>query len=290
VKWNDSNYLKTGTQWYYGEVIYPVYNSTIKYDDYNSLKSIGDTIINNRTCYKINHQRNKPLCYGFEQEAYVYQSNDTLYFLNSKTEKFVPLYVYGANKGDSWTVEYPSGNVKVVVDSISSVEALGQTLKLQYVRYLYLGDNYSTVSSTYESKIITNIGDVNYLFMSNIFALPYCDEFQVAHKGLRCYVHPDYGTYKIGTLDCSYVTAIPEINTSPVKVYINLSGDLKIESELLSNRCTFELMDVRGIVILRAGVNATLNTVLLGNLNSGLYIYRLSSNGKLLKTDKIVKF
>jgi hypothetical protein len=289
-KWSDPDYLKTGTQWYYGEIVYPFGTPTIKYDDFNSLKSIGDTIINNLVCHKLNHVRNRPTCYGYEQQVYIYQSNDTVYFLNSNTKKFSTLYVYGANEGDSWTVNYPQGAVKVQVDSISSLWTMAQWLKVQYVTYSMIFPNSGGSIFTHSSKIIEGIGDENYYFNSFIFYRPFCDDFSWFPNGLRCYVHPDYGTYHVpGTLDCSYVTAVPNQKYSSLKVIINSSGIMSIEGELGAESNTFELLDIKGSVIMRTQISSDKNTINMSGFTKGLYMYRISNNGMMMKSGKVVK-
>lgn len=287
-RWDDIYSLKTNTQWFYSETVYPVYSPTIHYEDYNLLKSIGDTIINGVKCNILSHVRGNAGCASFESPAYVYQSNDTVHFYNSQKKGFSTLYVYGTEVGDSWTVEYPLGNVKVKVDSMSSVQALGRTLKLQFVTYS------SVLQTVYEytpkSTIIEYIGDINYFFQSSILQREWvCDEFGKDRTGLRCYVHPDYGTYKTGATACDFVTAISKPEYSSIKVYIASSGVLQIESEMHIEPYTFELIDLRGIVILKTELNANRNTVNIGNFSNGLYMYRLTNNGKLLKSGKIVK-
>ncbi len=292
-KWSDRNYFKAGTQWYYGEKFWiaPNHPEYVSYN-YHSLKSVGDSTINGIKCNKIIQVRTAPECYAYKPTVFMYQSNDTVYFYNSVSKRFSTLYVFSAKAGDTWTVEYPAGKVQVIVDSVKSLYALLKPLNVQYVKYQYkyVSDNPTTLTSEYNSKIIEGIGDTQYLFMSNIFNLPLCDNLSAEQTGLRCYIHHDYGTYNTGTLACDYVTAILEINqNTAIKVYMTKSGDLKIESELLSNPCIFELLDSSGVLILSAEVNANQNLVKLGNISNGLYIYRLSSNGKLLKTDKIIK-
>jgi len=288
-KWSDVNSLKTNTQWYYGQIDYPFYTSTIKYENYNSLKSIGDTTINNIKCNILSQVRGNAGCASYENITFVYQSNDTVFFYNSNTNKFSTMYVYGADKGDSWTVAYPYADVSVVVDSVGSLNALGNTLKVQYVTFSGLGYSYYSVSEN--STIIENIGDINYFFKSSEFHPGLvCDEFGIDRTGLRCYVHPDLGTFSRGTVACDYVTtALSNTEYKLVKVYLTSPDNLKIESEMLTDPCTFELMDMRGSVLLRTKVNAKKSSIDFSNYNKGLYLYRLINKGKLLKTGKIVK-
>ena len=148
-------------------------------------------------------------------------------------------------------------------------------------------DNQGTF--TYISSIIVGIGDIMYYFNSNIYWLPTCDE-SVVYTGLRCYVHPDFGTYHVsGTLDCAYVTEIPKNTYNLLKASMDSSGILTVEGDLNTQSCTLELLDLKGSVMQQTTINASQNTVNLTLYDKGLYLYRISANGLLLKAGKIVK-
>lgn len=100
--------------------------------------------------------------------------------------------------------------------------------------------------------------------------------------------------YKKGTTTWGtplVITAIDQPEVQPdIAVYPNPATDkISISSGFLSELCIFELMDVRGIVILRAEVDANRNSVNLSGFTKGLYLYRLLDRGKLIKTGEIVK-
>ena len=281
-KWNEFDYLKTSTQWYYGERndIWPPHQAYL--DDYYSVKIIGDTVVNGKNCKVMQHLHDRPMCFGYDTQVAVFQSNDTVYFFNTESQTFSTLYVYGAIKGDFWEVNYPLGKSKVTVDSISSINLFNQTLKVQFVTYKYDDNVYLDQKST----IIEGIGDRTYFFMSNGFSVPSCD-MSVLYDGLRCYIHPDYGTYHVpGTLDCAYVTDIPKNTSKLLKINLNSLGILSLEGDLTTESCTFELIDLKGLVILKTTVNASQNSISLSRFNKGLYLYRISKDGTLLKTGK----
>lgn len=108
-----------------------------------------------------------------------------------------------------------------------------------------------------------------------------------------------YDEYKLVYYKKGYTTwgtplLISGINLPKTKpdivVYPNPATDkISISSDILTEHCIFELMDVHGIVIFRTEVDANRNMVNLKNFNKGLYLYRLIDNGKLLKTGKVVK-
>ena len=288
ARWDERDYLKKGTQWYYGERIYDQFVLNKFEDDYYSLKSIKDTIILGKSCHSLAHYRSFPDCLGYESTVFTYQSNDTVYFYNYTTNNFSTLYVYGAQKGDSWNVNYQNSTVRVLVDSVSEVSILGSQVKKFYVTYR----NIELSGGGPTSIIIEGIGDPFYFFNSNSQSntLLICDEFNSVYTGLRCYDHPDYGTYHVpGALDCAYVTDVAELNQSSLKVKLNSSGVLTVEGIQTTEPSTFELLDLKGSVMLKTTVNASLNTVNLSQYDKGLYLYRISANGVLLKAGKIVK-
>ncbi len=70
-------------------------------------------------------------------------------------------------------------------------------------------------------------------------------------------------------------------NPATDKIYVN--------SELLSEPCTFELLDLKGSVIMRTPISSVQNTVNLSQYDKGLYLYRITTNGVMIKSGKVVK-
>ncbi len=286
----EADFLRTGTQWYYGKKDYLVFSGNIFTDDYYSIKITGETVVKGKYCKVMQHFRSKPMCFGYDDTVSIYQSNDTVYFYNTTSQKFSTLYVYNAQKGDSWDIDYPNTKVTATVDSIGSEIIFWSVFKVQYVTYsmVFPKDN-GNLMPVSKSKIIEGIGDIMYYFNSNIYWLPLCDE-SVAYTGLRCYVHPGFGTYHVpGTLDCTYVTEVPRQNYSTLKVRLNSLGILSIDGDLSTEPCTLELIDLKGSIILKTTVNASQNTVNLSQYDKGMYLYRISDKEGLLKAGKIVK-
>ena len=63
----------------------------------------------------------------------------------------------------------------------------------------------------------------------------------------------------------------------------------KISIDNLTEPCSIELLDLKGSVMLRTTVTTSENTLNLSQYDKGLYLYRISTNGALLKAGKIVK-
>lgn len=75
---------------------------------------------------------------------------------------------------------------------------------------------------------------------------------------------------------------------SNIAVLPNPATD-KISINNLTEPCMLELLDLKGSVMLRTTVNASENTLNVSQYDKGLYLYRISANGALLKAGKIVK-
>ncbi|MEI6555803.1 MAG: T9SS type A sorting domain-containing protein, partial [Paludibacter sp.] len=80
-----------------------------------------------------------------------------------------------------------------------------------------------------------------------------------------------------------------QINIKPnIFVLPNPSTD-KINIDNLTESCTFELLDLKGSVMLRTTINASEKTINVSQYDKGLYLYRISGKEGLMKTGKIVK-
>ena len=77
-------------------------------------------------------------------------------------------------------------------------------------------------------------------------------------------------------------------SNTQLTLYLNPATD-KISIDNLTELYTFDLLDLKGSVMLKTNVNASQNTVNLSQYDKGLYLYRISANGVLLKAGKIVK-
>lgn len=285
-QWSDIDFLIKNTEWYYEKKSYSsIIPNTTPEISYLKLKSTADTIINNKYCKTISMLSGNAGCFQYHNTVYMYQSNDTAYFYNKTLNKFSILNVYGAQKNDTWNIEYERGNIKVVVDSVSTVNLYGKQLKELFVRYQDFSYDINNPSE-YKSKITEGIGDNIYMFKSNIFYLPLCDEF-AEYSGLRCYIHTAYGTYHIGTLACDYATTGTNFpSAQSIKVYNSSDNTIRIQ---LANACQLELLDYSGRVLSTVTINSDDYSYNSTYISKGLYIYRITRNSILLQTGKIIK-
>jgi len=98
--------------------------------------------------------------------------------------------------------------------------------------------------------------------------------------------------YKKGSTTWGVPLVISGVNQpkaeSNITVLPNPTID-KISINNLTETCTFELLDLKGSVMLRTTVSTSENTINVSQYDKGLYLYRISANGALLKAGKRVK-
>ncbi|MFZ4454760.1 MAG: hypothetical protein ACOYOT_00915 [Bacteroidales bacterium] len=241
------SFAPKSTEWYYGLTIFSNSSDSVNNNyDYIHLSSEKDTVINGKSCNKIILDRGNMLCIPLKT-AYLYQSNDTVYYY-SDIDEFSPLYVFNAGKGDLWNIRYKDGNVSVTVDSISSQNALGRSLKVQHITYRTLINNNPTYQIQYSSSIVEGIGDLEYLFRFIIHEIPNCDNRTAFHSGLRCYINPIKGTYSTSNLACDFVSGIHNTTKGFIRQYVTPIHSLKVES-LDGNISSIKLMNINGQTI-----------------------------------------
>ena len=107
-------------------------------------------------------------------------------------------------------------------------------------------------------------------------------------------IHIDLVYYKKGSQTWGTPLVLTGINQTEqnrnIFVYPNPTKEsISISLDKLTEPCIFEMLDLRGIVILRTEVELTRNSVNLDKVSNGLYMYRLLNKGKIVKTGKIVK-
>lgn len=94
----------------------------------------------------------------------------------------------------------------------------------------------------------------------------------------------EYFTLEIETIKKS-ILSIEMSSSDNNKVHFDAANQLIIIDEPLQNQFTLELIDIQGKVILRK----TENSISVANLLSGIYLYRLTRDGIIIDTGKILK-
>jgi hypothetical protein len=73
-----------------------------------------------------------------------------------------------------------------------------------------------------------------------------------------------------------------------IKVYIH-NKMLSIQTEPTSDQVSVELMDLKGTVIQRVILAENVHTLDMSYLDRGIYLYRITSDGMLLKAGKVIR-
>ncbi|MDD2799173.1 MAG: T9SS type A sorting domain-containing protein [Bacteroidales bacterium] len=264
AKTNSSKSLNTsfapvGTEWHYGFVAH-LFGPVVR-DDYYHFISVGDTLIQGKLCNTIVRDYGVNMCRESAVKTFLYQSNDTVFLYVPEMTKFTPLYVFGANTGDSWIISHPAGDVKVTVDSVSTVSLIGAEKKQQFVTYHY---NWETYDLTDKSSIIEGVGDFNYLYNYLIYELSYCDDYKKS-EGLRCYTNPDLGSHHWTDLPCDRVvdrdtSAKPYLGDSDswlISSFSPWSGEKKELSYVLKSDTVVNLLIYKKVYASNSLINTT---------------------------------
>ena len=174
--------FQIGTKWYYNKQSLTSYPS----HGYVVYEVVGDTLIENKSCKRVlstsvsadgstSKQHDKFIFYENSKSIY--------YYLNGK---FDLMYDFGLNKGDELKVKILSDASNnpvspLIIDSTSTIQVNGQTLKVQYVSWSYM-DPFQNVIVKGERKLIESIGNEDaFLFTPSCLQSEY-----FAYLGLRC--------------------------------------------------------------------------------------------------------
>lgn len=111
--------------------------------NYTVYRTSKDTLYETRLCSKVEGKKYTALStYTNLPTQYIYTSNDTVFYYNFNFSKFLPLYKFNVNKGDTLKFHVPylvtgaSDSFRVVVDSVYNIIVDGNTLREVDTRYL----------------------------------------------------------------------------------------------------------------------------------------------------------
>lgn len=153
-------------------------------------------------------------------------------------------------------------SLRIIAYSPSQKAFTGKSGSILTIPFLTNGLPVGSYSLTFSNSLLSNVKSENILY-----------------------------SVKNGVLDVMLSTGVEKlINENEVHIYPNPASDhIYISTEMLTECCTFELMDMRGVVVLRKPVDTSKNIINIESLTNGLYIYRLINNGRMLKLGKILK-
>lgn len=263
-----TNWAPIGAKWYYN----------LNEDDYTTIESIGDTIIQNKNCsiLKLFHPLDSLKISTYNEDGKVW------YF---KSGKFYKLYDFASKVGDTWQVVDifnlcgADSLITIKVDSVGTTLINGNSLK--YIVVSFLSNDewgfhcYGDVGSSH--KIIERIGALGYLFPQRFCALDYpyrCD--------LRCYSDDQFGHYETGIVDsCNYVkddASIISLYKRPF-IYPNPTEKiLNIDLGSSSTGTTATLYSLFGEKVMKLHLDEQKRTMDLSELKEGYYILQILRN------------
>lgn len=281
-----------GATWYYSEGF--VFSGDI---GYSKIESIGDTIINSKSCKILKKSKIE----GCSNRSYIelFHENDSgeVFFYDNDLGIFQKLYDFNSGVGESWNIKlafYDGTELKIVdsikyyVDSISYININGYNLKIFHTKVETYRNYYEVYHS--KSKIIENIGDVDYMFP---WSLWFCDDNIIS--GLRCYEDNIIGFYSTGIVDsCNYTyhwTGLRKetLDKSDLLIYPNPAKDLININVKGISEFHFEIFDQSGRII-QSGVS--FDSTIQRNISvikAGFYFVRIYNAAKVIGVETLLK-
>jgi hypothetical protein len=278
----------TGADWHY-LVQNGGFGGPTNYSN-TEVKYIKDTLFMGKPAHVLGTNISNFITPGFSSDnIFVYTSNDSVYFYNSKTNnQWQLLYSFGTSIGQSWQTYLQDQNgvdtINVKVDSVKYTVINSVSLKTLFVTYTEI--NHPNYPHIYHSVIYDRIGDVNYLFnfFPDVFAL--CDGCSII-QGLLCYSDSTLGLYQPDTSKaCNYSTSINKLKNinDELKVYPNPSNGI-FQVTASGNIDELKVTDILGQSVYEAKPHATNTTIEIAN--AGVYFISITS-GKETSIKKVV--
>jgi len=265
-----------------------------KYNLTEVLKIAEDTIIGYQI-YKKLISAYDSLADGYKTIGYLREDRiaKKVYFKPKSQNEFL-LYDFDVIPNDTIKITNPgSGSSLVYINVVLSVDSI--LIDNEAHKRITLNSRLAgiTQGNAFDNQIwIEGIGGTKGLLTSYS---PMMTGGEI--NNLLCFSKNDALIFKnevYGFDNCFYWeknTGIDELKgSSDPLVFPNPTNDLfYFKSNLLPAACMVEILDITGTVIFNAEVDANRNSVNIGELSGGLYIFRLIYKGKLLKSGKIVK-
>jgi hypothetical protein len=282
-EFKDCNSLElSDTKSYFGENACWSYKATEYYYQYGgifitqgrSASLGGDTLINNIKYKKF---------YGVDRFAAVRQVGQKVYVkTNDQTNEFL-LYDFSVKAGDTIFSTSAQGELsrRPIVSHVDSVTMYnGERRKRIYVGGDVWIEGIGSISDFLHATREYVTCDCNSSYQLISFAR---EEHVRFYNSELCKAYSSCS----GVIDDVKIVSGDENSLSifpnPVSDWLSV----KFVDNIVD--CSITLFDVQGRSVLQKQLNSFQNTVSVGSLSNGLYMYRLTNNGRLLKTGKVVK-
>jgi len=262
------NFGLIGTEWFYSE---SAGGNCPGNCEYVHFKSVADTIIQGKTTHKITQTYYK---FGgdtaFLEPLYVYNQSDTTFRYSFSKSRFLTLFIFNRNQGDTITLDYPptylniphplnDTTYRLVIDSVINKTIDGVPLKEYRITAL---DNYQFYNY---GSFMDRIGGLDWLF-------PRSAIFPEAGGPIRCYKDSQIDTsYQSVTCDYILPASISKLsNNYDIEIYPNPTSDI-ITVRTNQKIIKIDLYDLTG-KLLETTSRLTLD---FSNFNAGQYIIKI---------------
>ncbi len=261
------------------------------------IESVGDTLIQGRLCRKLH--TNEPITCTWRREVeFVHQQGDTVWLYDQDRETFEVLYNFGAQPGDSWTMELVQEmsnmpiTLTVGVDSIASITINGVSLRQLFASYTLHTPEYTSDCFPFNGAFTELLGAENYLYYFWQFEIgPICDTPYPG--GLRCYYDPNIGAFNTGLAPgCEWIgVSVRDLSDTPehIRVFPNPTADVLTIENLRAGPLDFSVWDVHGRIVLRGQSTPGHTEVATGHWPGGVYVIRFEERGKGVGRLRVVR-
>ena len=250
-------------------------------EDLSFFYALKDTILQNQNCTMIKsetYEWDKTLVR--EDSLFVFEENDSVYYFNQYYDKFILLYDFTAETGDTlgFLVPVPnnseSDSFHIIIDSVKTITINDVPLKHFYV------NNFNFSNWHFDGGIIVeNIGSLFTYFLP-IKGI-YIPELAPV---LSCYQNEEQVQVQFfNAYACIFdiLDSVDDLKELPAKVSIHpnpTTGQLHVEltsTKNLSKIIDYELFNLNGKLIYKGQSNTSEWDLDLSFLNKGLYLLKI---------------
>ncbi len=276
----NQEFAPIGSIWHF-----PIHYFTTSSIDVLTIESVGDSLIQDKTCKVL--YRDESTSYGGLGEYYLYQNQDSVFQYIESTDQFDLIFVFNLMEGDTFVIQKSYSDqliapINCIVDSISFIEIMsGAPLRVQHVRIEYrstLGTD--TIDLTTNKTLIERIGFEDGIFPNGL-------EISAGdwrwEGPIRCYEDNQLGLINFSNVDCLF-TPVNEKYNYEKRVYPNpATNELNI---LFSDEiASLEIISLSGeyVVVLS---NPT-SPIDISNISSGVYALRIKTKDNHVILNKL---
>lgn len=267
---------------------------------YSELIYVGDTLIQSKTCKKINHR-----FLGYNPmfaptgtvnvsiaNHFTYESNKVVYYYNINSQ-FDTLFNFNANIGDVWLrVVSPHGGICNVlprkpVEVLDTGSVILNSVQLKKLVLKYTNVYMSTFTTTVIDTVYEKIGSKKNFLFPFVCEGAIVDPDILAGGAFRCYFDNSFGNYNV-TTNCNYINSVEEnyfiaqpllvMFPNPTTDYLAFSSNQEIVSvrvtDVLGKEYSVRLLDER---------------IDVSKLSSGIYFLHTTNKSERSVTGKFIK-